>query len=51
MIYNGLLFVIFLYLFAVAGVTMFRLPDPATLSGQELANYETLMREGHPIHR
>lgn len=43
--YNGLLFIIFMYLFAVAGVSMFRLPNPDTLSGQELANYEQLIAQ------
>lgn len=45
LLYNGLLFVIFMYLFAVAGVSMFRLPNPDTLSGQALANYEQLITE------
>lgn len=45
MLYNGILFFIFLYLFAVGGVSLFRLPDPATLSGESLVKYETLMRE------
>lgn len=45
LLYNGILFVIFMYLFAVAGVSMFRLPDPATLHGQELTNYEQLIAE------
>ncbi len=45
LVYNGLLFLIFMYLFAVAGVSMFRLPDPATLHGQELQRYEQLMAE------
>lgn len=45
LLYNGILFFIFMYLFAVAGVSMFRLPDPATLSGEKLAAYEQLMRE------
>lgn len=43
LLYNGILFFIFLYLYAVAGVSMFRMPDPAHLQGQELANYEMLM--------
>lgn len=45
LVYNGLLFLIFMYLFAVAGVSMFRLPDPATLHGEELHKYELLMSE------
>ena len=43
LLYNGILFLIFMYLFAVAGVSMFRLPDPSTLKGEELAHYEQLM--------
>lgn len=45
LLYNGILFFIFMYLFAVAGVSMFRLPDPAQLSGEKLAAYEQLMRD------
>lgn len=43
MFYNLILFLIFVYLYAIAGVTMFRLPDPATLEGEQLAKYEKLM--------
>lgn len=43
MSYNALLFLIFVYLYAIIGVSMFRLPDPDTLSGQSLQNYEKLM--------
>lgn len=45
LLYNGILFLIFMYLFAVAGVSMFRLPNPDTLSGQKLADYERLMHD------
>lgn len=45
LLYNGILFFIFLYLFAVAGISMFRLPNPDTLSGEELARYEQLMND------
>lgn len=45
MLYNCLLFMIFVYLYAVAGVSMFRLPDPATLQGEELQRYEQLMTQ------
>ena len=41
--YNVILFVIFVYLFALVGVAMFKLPDPNTLSEQDRANYELLM--------
>lgn len=40
--YNMLFFLIFVYLFAIIGHTMFKLPDPATLEGEELARYEML---------
>lgn len=43
MFYNLVLFLIFVYLYAIAGVSMFRLPDPATLSGEQLKKYEKLM--------
>lgn len=48
LLYNGILFFIFMYLFAVAGVSMFRLPDPAHLSGEKLEMYEKLMAEAPP---
>lgn len=43
LLYNGILFLIFMYLFAVAGVSMFSLPNPDTLKGEELVKYEQLM--------
>ena len=43
LLYNGILFFIFMYLFAVAGVSMFRLPNPENLSGDKLEMYERLM--------
>ncbi|MBD5258350.1 MAG: ion transporter [Barnesiella sp.] len=43
MSYNALLFLIFVYLYAIIGVSMFRLPSPDTLSGEELTKYEQLM--------
>ncbi|MCD8072469.1 MAG: ion transporter [Alistipes sp.] len=43
--YNGIFFFIFMYLFAIMGVSLFRLPDPETLSGDELSRYEQLMTE------
>lgn len=43
MFYNLVLFLIFVYLYAIVGVAMFRLPDPTTLSGEKLAKYEMLM--------
>ena len=43
MFYNLVLFLIFVYLYAIAGVSMFRLPDPSTLEGEQLANYDKYM--------
>lgn len=43
MFYNLILFLIFVYLYAIAGVSMFRLPDPTTLEGEQLAKYEKFM--------
>ena len=45
MSYNLLLSIIFVYLYAIAGVSMFRLPDPATLEGEQLAKYELLIEK------
>lgn len=44
MFYNMLLFLVFIYLFAIIGVGLFKLPDSATLSGELLANYEAFMQ-------
>lgn len=41
--YNIVLFVIFVYLFALVGVSLFKLPNPATLSDEGKAQYEKLM--------
>lgn len=43
MFYNLILFLIFVYLYAIAGVSMFKLPNPDTLTGQDKENYERLM--------
>lgn len=44
MVYNCILFMIFAYLYAVAGVTLFRLPAPETgATADEMARYEQLM--------
>lgn len=45
MFYNLILFLIFIYLYAVVGVSMFRLPNPDTLEGQERVNYERFVEE------
>lgn len=46
--YNVVLFVIFVYLFAIIGVSVFKLPDPNTISGEEKAHYEQLMEVAPP---
>lgn len=43
MFYNVVLFAIFIYLFSIIGVGLFKLPDPAVLEGEEKARYEKLM--------
>jgi voltage-gated sodium channel len=43
MFYNVVLFFIFIYLFAIIGVGLFKLPDPNTLSGEKKAQYEAFM--------
>lgn len=48
MFYNLVLFLIFVYLYAIAGVAMFRLPAPATLEGEKLAQYEKFMEVAPP---
>jgi len=45
MLYNLILFLIFVYLYAIVGVSLFKLPDPNTLSGKEKANYELFVQE------
>lgn len=41
--YNVVLFLIFVYLFAIIGVSVFKLPDPDTLEGESKEKYEQLM--------
>lgn len=43
MFYNVVLLAIFIYLFSIIGVGLFKLPDPAVLEGEEKARYEKLM--------
>lgn len=45
MFYNLILFLVFVYLYAIVGVSMFRLPNPDNLSGQDKANYERYISE------
>lgn len=42
--YNIVLFVIFVYLFALVGVSMFKMPNPDTLTGEAKVKYEQLMQ-------
>lgn len=42
--YNIVLFVIFVYLFAIIGVSVFKLPDPSSLNQEQVAKYEQLMQ-------
>ena len=43
MFYNLVLLLIFVYLYAVAGVSMFKLPDPASLKGEDKLRYEQFL--------
>lgn len=43
MFYNVILFVIFVYLYAIIGVSLFKLPNPNTLNGEEKVRYEQFM--------
>ena len=42
--YNIVLFVIFVYLFAIIGVSVFLLPEPSSLNLEQVAKYEQLMQ-------
>lgn len=41
--YNLIFFLIFVYLFAIVGNALFKLPDPSTLNEDKLAKYEMLL--------
>jgi voltage-gated sodium channel len=43
--YNGVFFFIFLYLFSIIGISLFRLPDYNSLDNAGKADYERLMAE------
>ena len=43
--YNVVFFFIFIYLFAIIGVSLFRLPDPATLTPEERVKFEQFQAE------
>lgn len=45
LLYNGIFFFIFMYLFSIIGVSLFRLPDPATLDDAGKAAYERLITD------
>lgn len=42
--YNVVLFVIFVYLFAIVGVLLFKLPNPLYLQGEELHQYKEYVK-------
>lgn len=44
MFYNVILFFILVYLYAIIGVDLFRLPDPNKLSGENKAHYEQYIK-------
>lgn len=44
MFYNVVLFFIFVYLYAIIGVGLFRLPDPNKLTGEDKAHYEQFIK-------
>lgn len=43
--YNIILFLIFIYLFALIGSILFKLPNPQNLQGEELAKYEQFIEK------
>ncbi|MGM9833459.1 MAG: ion transporter [Candidatus Limisoma sp.] len=43
MFYNVILFLIFVYLYAIIGVGIFKLPDPNRLTGEDKVRYEQFM--------
>lgn len=43
MFYNVILFFIFVYLYAIIGVGLFKLPDPNKLTGEDKVHYEQFM--------
>lgn len=45
MFYNVILFVIFIYLFAIIGVGLFKLPNPDKLTGEKKAKYELFIEK------
>ena len=45
MFYNLILFLIFVYLYAIVGVSLFKLPNPKNLTGEARSNYEQFMAE------
>ncbi|MDR0659544.1 MAG: ion transporter [Prevotellaceae bacterium] len=46
--YNGIFFFIFVYLFAIVGVSIFKLPDYNSLTPEKQAAYNMLMEETPP---
>lgn len=48
MFYNLILFMIFVYLYAIIGVAMFKLPNPNKLSGEAKVRYEQYIAKAPP---
>jgi voltage-gated sodium channel len=48
LLFNGFFFMIFMYLFALLGTALFKLPEPEKLQGTELVAYNKLMAEAPP---
>lgn len=48
--YNSLLFLIFFYLFALIGVSLFKMPDPNSLNEKLLQNYEMYIENTSDTH-
>ena len=49
LLYNGIFFFIFLYLFSIVGISLFRLPDYDTLPPEKQLVYTQLMEEAPPL--
>lgn len=48
LLYNGIFFFIFVYLFSIIGVSIFKLPDYDSLTPEKQLAYERLMEEAPP---
>ncbi len=52
MFYNMLLFLVFIYLFAIIGVGLFKMPDAEAMTQEEKVRYEEFMKvaPNNPVH-